>query len=72
MSLSNDTFDSEDIYKCEKIYTKKVFFDKYFSIVHSSFNFLLTNPNFFVDIGDIYTEGTVSQNVVLSLSFYFM
>ena len=72
MSLSNDTFDSEDIYKCEKIYTKKVFFDKYFSIVHSSLNVVLTDLKFLLAVHDINTEGTVSQNFVLSLSFYFM
>ena len=72
MSSSNDVFDSDEIYKCEKLYTKKVFFDKYFLIVHNSLNFVLTNLKFLVALDDIYSEGTVSQNFVLSFSFYFM
>ena len=72
MSLSNDVFDSDEIYKCEKLYTKNVFFDKYFSIVHISLNFVLTNLRFLVAMDDIYIEETVSQNFVLSLSFCFM
>ena len=72
MSLSNDVFDSDEIYKCEKLYTKNVFWDKSFLIVHISLNFVLTNLRFLVSVDDIYIEGTVSQNIVLSLSFYFM
>ena len=52
------------IYKCEKLYTKKGFFDKYFSIVHISLNSLLANLKFLVAVDDIYIEGTVSQNFV--------
>ena len=72
MSLSNDVFDSDEKYKCEKLYTKKGFFDKYFSIVHISPNFVLIHLKFLVALDDIYNEGTVSQNLVLSLSFHFM
>ena len=72
MSLSNDVFDSDEIYKGKKLYTKKVFFDKYFLIVHNSLNFVLTNLTFRVAVDDIYSEGTVSQNFVLSFCFYCM
>ena len=72
MSLSNDIFNSDEIYKCEKLYTKNVFFNKYFLIVHISLNFILTNLRFLVIVDDICIEGTVSQDFVLSLSFYFM
>ena len=72
MSLSNDAFDSDEIYKCGKLYTKKVFFDKYILIVHNSLNFVLTNLKILVPVDDIYSEGTVSQNFVLSFRFYFM
>ena len=66
------TFDSEDIYKCEQFYTKKLFFDKCFSIVHISLNVLLTNLKFLIAGDDIYIEGNMSQNFVSSLTFYFM
>ena len=49
-----------------------MFFDKYFLIVHTSLNFVVINLRFVVAVDDIHSEGTVSQNVVLSLSFYFM
>ena len=72
MSLSNNVFYSDEIYKCEKLYTKTVFFDKYFSIVHISLNFVLTDLRFLVAIDDMYIERTLSQNFVLSLSFCLM
>ena len=58
MSPSNDVFDSDEIYKCENLYTKKVFFDKYFLIVHNSPYFVLTDLKFLVALDDIYREGT--------------
>ena len=72
MSLSNDAFDSENIYKCEKLYAKKVYFDTYFSIVHISLNFALNNLKFCGAVDDIPIEGTMSQIFVLSLRFHFM
>ena len=36
LSLSNDIFNSDEIYKYEKLYTKNVFFNKYLLIVHIS------------------------------------
>ena len=49
-----------------------MFFDKYFLIVHISLNFVVINLRFVVAVDGIHSEGTVSQNFVLSLSFYFM
>ena len=42
--------------------SKKDNFDMYFLIVHISFNFVLRNIKFLVDVGDIHIEETVSQN----------
>ena len=72
MSLSNDVFNSENIYRFEQLYTKKVFFCIYFSVVHISFNFALSNLNFCEAVDDISIEGTVSQNFVLCITLYFM
>ena len=48
------------------------FFYEYFLIFHISLNFVVINLRFVVAEDDIHSEGTVSQNFVLSLSFYFM
>ena len=71
-SLSTDVFNSQNIYKCEKLYTKKENFGIYFSIVHISPDFALRNIKFLVRMDDIYLEGTVSQNFDLCLSFCFI
>ena len=39
---------------------KKVFFDKYFLIVHISLNFVVINLRFVVAVDDINSERTVS------------
>ena len=69
MYLSDDVFNSWNIYKCGKLYTKKDNFGIYFSIVHISFNFALRNKNNLVAVGEIHIEGTVSQNFDICLSF---
>ena len=72
LSLSIDVFNSQNIYECKKMYTKKPNFGIYFSIVHISLNFALRNVKFLVAIVDIYLEGTVSQNFDICLSFCLM
>ena len=48
------------------------FFNIYFSIVHISLNFVVNKLKFCVAVDDIYIEGKMSQNFVLSLRIYFM
>ena len=55
-----------------KICIQKYFFGFYFSIVHISTNIVFRNLESRVAIGEIHVEGTVSQNLVLGLSFYSM
>ena len=71
MSLSNDVFNSENIYRFEKLYTKKVFFCIYFSVVHISFNFALSNLNFCEAVDDITIEGTVSEFCFMYYSLFY-
>ena len=52
MSLSIDVFNSQNMYKCEKLYTK---------IVHISLNFALKNVKSRVAVDDIRLEGTVLE-----------
>ena len=54
------------------IFTKKNYFFTYFLIVHISLNLVLNNLKFCENVDDIPIEGTVSQNLDLSLSFNFM
>ena len=56
----------------QMMYLILMIFDKYFLIVHISLNFVLINLRFLVAVDNIYSEGTVSQDFVLSLSFYLM
>ena len=72
MYLSVDAFNSYNIYKCEKLYTKKDNFGTYYLIVHISFNFAFRNLKFLVAVDDIQNEGNVSQNFDICLSFCFM
>ena len=71
-SLSIDVFNSQNMYKCEKLYTKKENVGIYFSIVHTSLDFAHRNIKFLVSVDDIHLEGTVSQYFDLCLSFCFM
>ena len=70
LSLYIDVF--KNIYKCEKVYTKKENFGIHLSNVHISLDFSLKIVKYLMAVRDIHTEGTVSQNFDLCLSFCFM
>ena len=54
------------------MYTKKENFGIFVSNVHISLNFSLKIVKFLMAVGDIHTEGTVSQNFYVCLSLCFM
>ena len=56
MSLSIDVFNSQNMYKCEKLYTKKENFGIYFQ---SSISHLILHLESRVAVDDIHLEGTV-------------
>ena len=60
--LSNCVFISENKHDSKKKYRELYFFYLNFSIVHISTN--IGSLNFFVDLGNIHVEGTVSQNLI--------
>ena len=53
------------------MYTEMYFFYLNFSIVHISTNNVIGGLKFYIHVGDIHVEGTLSQIFVLLLSFYF-
>ena len=71
-TLFTDVCNSRNIYEIEEMHTQMFFFGLYFSIVHISTNIVLKDLKCRVAVGEIRIEGTVSQNLVLGLSFYFM
>ena len=58
--------------KVENGTSKSLFFYFYFLIVHISTNNVLFGLKVWVYVRNIRSEGTVSQILVLGLSFYFM
>ena len=58
--------------KCKSKYTEMYLFDFYFSIVHISSNNVLDSLKVCMHVSNIYVEGTVSQIIFLSPTFYFM
>ena len=71
-SLAPDIFNSENKYKCKSKYTEMYLFDFYFSIVHISSNNVIDSLQFCMHVNNIHVEGTVSQIIFLSPTFYFM
>ena len=71
-SLSTDIFISENKHKSKKMYTEMYSFYLNFSIVHISTNNVIGGLKFYIHVGDIHVEGTVSQIFVLFFIFYFM
>ena len=71
-SISADISNSENKYRSKKIYTEMYFFYFYFSIVHISSNDVYGSLKFCMHVGNIYAEGTLSQIVFKTPSFYFM
>ena len=66
--LSIDIFDFESKYGGRKSYLKR----SGFFIVHISTNSALDGLKFWMHVPNIHFEGTLSQIVVLGLSFHFM
>ena len=71
-NLCTDICHSRNIYEIRNLHVKMYLLVLYFLIVHISTNIVLKNFKCPVVVGGIHVEGTVSQNLVLSLSFHFM
>ena len=71
-SLSADIFNYENKRECRREYTEMYFFYFYFLIVHISSNNVLDSLTCCIHIVNTNVEGTVSQIIFLSPTFYFM
>ena len=70
-TLCMDICYSRNKYEIENLHIIMYFFGLYFLIVHISTDIVLTNLKSPVVVGGIHVEGTVSQNLVLSLKPIF-